>query len=328
MKQHKYIFLAILSALIFNSHAFDRSFFYRASSFWGEPRFERDLLSTFDLQLTGGSTHFDMSKLCQTKKKFCCSNALFSICEINFNYWQNLVCGFFTHFHLPFALINITKNSSHIEKARCVGLSDCSFLLGKTINYQATEDLDFIDLTIQAGVLFPSGKKKITDACIDIPYGYNGHWGFTFICDLSCGYLDWVTAGIHFDGVVLAKEHNTRHTFSLRSVSMTGEENGSRSITKGEAFGGNVWRVGTYGKADHFCAGLSTAIAFTYELQQKPCSWQRAILHFILDYDFASLEYPLGPEINVFYNLTIYGKNIIKTNTVGGNVGFNIAWCF
>ena len=54
---HKRMLVGILFLIIPPLQAFNRSLFFRASSFWDEPRFEKPYLTTFDIQLAGGSGH-------------------------------------------------------------------------------------------------------------------------------------------------------------------------------------------------------------------------------------------------------------------------------
>ena len=54
MKRYFLLFLFILHCSVY---AIDNPHFYRANFFWGEPRFEKPWLTSFDIYLGGGNTH-------------------------------------------------------------------------------------------------------------------------------------------------------------------------------------------------------------------------------------------------------------------------------
>ena len=120
--------------------SFDRSFFYRASSFWDEPRFERELLTTLNIQLAGGSTYggrnangkktsifgiygpenlnLDLQKYENFIQKYGinCSHIIdskfiftgaFDIFELDLNLYQNMKKGFYWHIHIPAVSLQI-----------------------------------------------------------------------------------------------------------------------------------------------------------------------------------------------------------------------------
>lgn len=387
------VFTSVLEGSTFN-----RSFFYRASSFWQEPRFEKQFLTTLDIAFSGGSTYKGRNKCGQTTNilsidspahlpilKKCKESTfksspnkvrlegVFDLFEANFNLYQNFCHGFFLHFHLPVVLAQVhsfkrynsscTKTSkkytpvwkqtvqsleSFIQKCdlcvhslRKAALSDTSLLLGWTSSFDGPCYSDFIDVTLQAGVLFPTGKKKNAKLLYDISYGYNGHWGFSFIGDIALGACDWLTVGLHSD--IIAFGNRTAGIPLSRSID---------SITAKEALArisaGPVWRLGTYMKADHFCSPISLLLALAYEqknhdkVQPKSSAfaqslairnvqlktWSRWLLHFLFEYDFTTEESFIGPRIGIFYNRELAGKHVFSTHTGGGFLGLDVTWCF
>ncbi len=113
---------------------FNRSLFFRTSSFWDEPRFEKPYLGTMDVQLAGGESHRGVNRchkktnilglygpenICSLSKAGCtqiplpdnpailCFQGLADVFEADFNFYQNFSYGFFTHFHLPVLLVQI-----------------------------------------------------------------------------------------------------------------------------------------------------------------------------------------------------------------------------
>ncbi len=129
--------LCILSAI--PAQGFNRSLFFRTSSFWGEPRFVKPWLSTLDIQVLGGSNHLsrnscgDRTNLftlygCEDVKalskasvnefgnkplvlpgdpEFITFKAVVDVFEADINWYQNFSHGFFTQFHLPAFAVRI-----------------------------------------------------------------------------------------------------------------------------------------------------------------------------------------------------------------------------
>ncbi len=374
----KHIYQVIVVFLLICTHAlkastFNRSFFYRASSFWGEPRFERNGLTTLDIALSGGSTHKGRNKCGDTtdilsiyssdvsftpSHNQVCKRGTFDLFEANFNLYQNLCYGLFWHFHLPVVLARLSpcSNKAHtkiskkplplwrqtaehfesfLEKCTfCVrsfkkaALSDASLLLGWTHSFDGPCYSDFIDVTLQAGILFPTGKKKNNALLFDIPYGYNGHWGFSFISDIALGACDWLTVGLHSDAIAFGSRTNCIDANKEFRISA-----------------GPVWRLGAYMKADHFCSPLSLVVAFAYEQKNSDRvhlknntvpdalvagtqKWSRWLLHILFEYDFTIEESIIGPRIGFFYNRELAGKRVFSTHTGGGFLGLDVTWCF
>lgn len=387
LKNFRLIFIALSMSSI--TKTFDRSFFYRASSFWDEPRFEISSLSTLNVQFTGGTTKcgknehgketsifgiYGKEKVIPSLGKFVFTGA-FDLFEVNINLYQNLTRGFFLHFHLPIVSLELfpigcnkfinlctaadfpnidqakllclnerlQNNSISMNSIKEHGASDCSLFAGWSINYENTTHLDFIDLALQTGVLFPTGRKSNPNFLFEIPLGYNGHWGIPWVIDLSIGVYEWFTWGIHNDGVVFFK----RNECIPVSKCPTGllRLNTTTALVRS----GPVWRVGTYAKADHICWGLSILMAMTFEQKNRSkivCfneedinlhkankseylkTWNRLIYQFLVEYDFAQENSVLNNRIAFFYNHQIFGKRVFSTNILGGYFGIDVLWCF
>ncbi len=401
---YKLTFCALI-ALTAQLNGFNRSLFYRTSSFWDEPRFERPWLTSLDIQLSGGTRHIGrdmdghkvnilsiygpenlalLSSLC--KREFAPSIKDFSLKAVadffqtDINFYQNFSYGFFTHFHFP--IINLDLFPSwHIEGENCStkppkkfssttgesapyvdpllkefnlsleplresALSDCTLFMGWTYSYENTVYLDFIDVTLKTGILFPTGKTRNENFVLDIPFGYNGHWGIPLSGDISYGLYDWLTFGAHADAVFFFKR-----TACIRMKLPNEATTGFIALGKGEArlSTGPVWRAGAYFKADHFYSGLSFLLAFGYERKNRTCvypfdqtrfpsdhvnedqrfkSWSRAMVHMIAEYDFSEQESSLGPRISLFYNHQIAGRRVFSINTLGSTIGLEINWSF
>lgn len=387
--KHLLILITILN-FFYQIYSFDRSFFYRASSFWDEPRFDRNWLTTINTQIAGGTTSCSRngcsdkvplfglygpeSLLIGQDYRKIMFTGYFDIFEVNLNIYQNFTNGLFLHVHVPAVSAQIFPDSCKeynrdcslfsrfkqrdlimlkdslkgcdlsLRSIRNRGFSDTSVFLGWTINYEDTNYLDYIDGAFQLGALFPTGKKKNPHLVFDIPFGYGGHYGITWLIDIAIGGYDWLTFGIHNDGVGF---FDTTQCISIRTQeSKTGIIRLEKAITKIKS--GPVYRTGAYIKADHVCWGLSILTGFSFEQKDKSkiiClnselsknianndeilkKWNRWNLNILAEYDFAKYNRLFNPFVSILYNYTITGKRIFTTNMIGGYFGFNIDWCF
>jgi hypothetical protein len=310
--------------------------------------------------------------------------AVADVFEFDLNLYQNLCRGFFLHFHFPAILIQLSpsgyketfcrrkecktckpkKFTPHWQSAqetiksflkhanltigprRQTAASDSTLFIGWTHSNEKTCWLDFVDMTLKTGVLFPTGKAKNPNQVFDIPFGYNGHWAIPFSGDMSCGLFDWLTIGMHADTLFFFKKK--------QCLRMKGEHevpSGFITLGLGEAdvHPGTVWRTGVYIKADHFYNGLSFILAGTYEQQNRtqinPCdqqrfsqdhvqsdprylSWARSIIHLLAEYDFACETSTFGPRVALFYNRELTGERVFSIHTLGSYLGVDINWCF
>lgn len=130
---YRYRILCMLM-LASSMNGFNRSFFYRTSAFWDEPRFVKPWLSTLDVQLLGGSSHRGRGKndcpvhltslygpeniaalsqaagvpLVLPNDPRCIEfKAVADVFEADFNLYQNFCGGFFAQFHLPMVILRI-----------------------------------------------------------------------------------------------------------------------------------------------------------------------------------------------------------------------------
>ena len=146
---NRYI-LALCALSITTAEGFNRSLFFRTSSFWGEPRFVKPWLSTMDIQVLGGSNHRSRNE-CGDRTNlltlYGCEDvtalskasvdefdgkplelpgnperitfkAVADVFEADINWYQNFCYGFFAQFHLPVFAIRICP-SGFIEPEEC-----------------------------------------------------------------------------------------------------------------------------------------------------------------------------------------------------------------
>lgn len=403
------------------TYTIDNAHFYRAPFFFGEPRFEKKGLSSFDFAIAGGSTDkarnsdgqttcllniyglHNMHKLGSNVPYKDKNNPAdltlillsritgrnnfgqllfkgkFSTVEAPLMFTQNFKCGFFVQFYVPIrklGLCNICSEDQSptddvcpnrntfewqaflnffdtilqnyyltIKNYKKTDAGDTTLLAGWTCNYEETEVLDFLDLTIKGGLLVPTGREKNENEPFDIPSGYNGHVGFPLRVDGALGSYDWLTIGGHL-GMLLfgAKTKDIRMKTDTRQNGFIKLAHGRARIDKG-----TIWEAGAYVKADHAARGLSLVIGYTfmnkYDDKITPCNttifdtatvnsdelfkgWNMHTVHFIAEYDFTKENKCLGPRVGIFYNLQVGGKRVFKTSMAGGMFGLDIAYSF
>lgn len=420
-----YIKITITLALllsVFSLAAFDFPHFYRAAYFFGEPRLEKDKLTSLDVTVAAGST---------CKARDCAGNTIclldiyglhnmqklgaglpykdptnpadtaliylsripsprngfaqlsfggkFKLMEAIFSFAQNITRGLFAQCFVPVKRMKLCdincqdlspndpaypnvnhpywqmfRNLFHQILARhCLCLrnycntdiGDVAVLLGWTLNHEETKVLDYIDLTVKAGVSIPLGRERSINRAFDIPPGYDGHTGIPLQLDASVGAFEWLTLGAHGDFIpFFSKTKEIRMKTDFNQCGFIKLAQGCATVKKGLVFD-----VGAYIKADHFTRGLSFIVGYTYckkykdELTpQNMClfdsrivntdpmlhEWEMHTAHFVLEYDFAREEHRLAPRIALFYNWQFAGKMIFQTSMGGGTFGFDIAWDF
>jgi hypothetical protein len=138
----EFLYICIVSLLVMPlAYSFNRSLFFRTSSFWDEPRFEKPFLTSFDIQLLGGSNHkghnshgtktnvfsiygpenIDLLSTLSGKKvvglpdkpKSILFQGIVDVFEADLNVIQNFNDGFFLHFHLPVLLVRTLPSGYH-----------------------------------------------------------------------------------------------------------------------------------------------------------------------------------------------------------------------
>ena len=253
----------------------------------------------------------------------------------NFGQWQEFI-------------VNIKKNLQpygiYLQNTKSTGIGDITLLGGYSYSYTETEYLDFIDATLKGGVLFPTGKQRNLHNVFSLPQGYDGHFGAPIFFDVAFGLYDWMTLGGYASVILFADK--------TKNVSMktSEQQNGFIKLAHGTADVslGTIWTAGAFFKAEHFLnGGLSLTLAYRFDKQNKtlimPCDlktfnfkivnsdpmldgWNMHTLNFIADYDFATIDCPNRPHVQVFIDLPIAGKRIFKTTMVGVGFGIDYAW--
>lgn len=413
-----------LVMLLIGSHylyAWDNLHFYRASFFFGEPRFERKGLSTMNARAGAGSTSISRNS-CSNKaclldifgpqvmfklgESVPCKDltnpqdltlqlleeepardgfGLFSFggkfktVELDLQFYQNIAKGFFLELYIPIRKLQIKDISCRDLSSDCApcpnngspiwqtflnqfdailnkyclclegvdhtGIGDTSFILGWSINYEETEHLDFIDAMIQAGVLFPTGRKSNPNIIFDLPQGYNGHYGFPVNMSIAFGMYEWLTFGGH----VMAMPFKNTHR-EIRMKTST-PQNGFIKLAKGCARidRGSIWQIGTYVKADHIIRNFSLLTGYSYSTELSSSiwpensaifnpdivnsdemlrGWKMHTIHLIAEWDFLKEKCFWGPRLGVFGNIIVGGQRIFNTDMGGGMLGIDLVWYY
>jgi hypothetical protein len=219
--------------------------------------------------------------------------------------------------------------------SRSLGLGDLTWLIGWTHNEeQRTTYLDFIDTTLEFGVMFPTSKRAHPNIVFNLPTGYDGHLGFPLIFRASIGAFDWLTFGGSVEGRFFI--NRTAH------VRMKTAEHQQGLIILAEGCArrhlGSILTLDAFAKADHVFKGISFLLGYTYDHQARstlhPCSsffnsrivnsnsaldaWSMHTLHVILDYDFACDSQSWGPRIGIVYNQQLSGKLVTAARALSG----------
>lgn len=222
------------------------------------------------------------------------------------------------------------------------GPGDLSLLLGYSHTSYATCNLDYLDFCFQTGVLFPTGSKRDLKNPFSIPLGYNGHFGLPLIGDLATGVWDWLTVGLHAEGLVLFKGNETFRPVSYNDqpfIRLTDPV--ERKVKPG-----NLWDISWYLKADHVVCGFSLLFGFSHDQQQAASieyfnddvfktlhdpsleGWNMNVIHALAEYDWSTEDNHHGPRIQFSYDFIINGRNILNTSMIAGALGIDFEWSF
>jgi hypothetical protein len=306
----------------------------------------------------------------------------FKVFESGVRYIQNFWNGFFTQAQLPlrtfistpYHFVDLSPDSSSAFPNRATpewqeflrqfgailarynlsdgpvkqtGCGDLIWTLGWTRNFQDTEVLDFVDTTLQAGILVPTAVERNENQIFSIPFGYNGHWGFIGTIDTAYGAYEWLTLGAHAGMIAFlnAKRCNVR-------IKTDTCQNGLISLATADVVEEKrpLWDIGVYVKADHLGGKLSITCGYTYASQEhdflcacpavsqdlfdtaivnNDCAlngWNMSTLNIFIEYDFSKENWRYGPRLGMIFNAQLGGKSVYKNNIVGGTFGLELVW--
>lgn len=261
------------------------------------------------------------------------------------NTYPNINDPYWIAFKKEFPTI-MQEHGLSISEWKDHGCGDLSILGGLAISHQDTKEIDFIDLTMQTGIIIPTGQKQDLSKAFSLPFGYNKHWGIPLHFVSAIGAYEWLTVGMSIDILfLLAKSHEE---FRMKS---SAQQSSVLLLNKGQArvHPGTIWSVAPFIKADHVVRGLSLSAGYTYAHQkttyltpfdkaefnysivnsdERYAGFTLHTLHASVEYDFTEQNWHYGPRIGITYNHQMSGKRCFKTYLASITSGLEIAWDF
>lgn len=257
---------------------FDLNHFFEASFAPQEPFFEKENLTSLSFRAGTGFTHIKTDgcgvPICNSPpNSYKVSRFML---DAGYNYHKNL----FVHATLPGYLIKVTEGGIHHEFN---SLGNLVVTTGWTINYQETEKLDFIDATIETGLIVPTAKYPLAAAGIPIR------------AVAALGFWDWTTLGIATDIVAFFTHEYGR--LSDTSIYFKGDH-----FIRGFSF------LFGYTHSNE----KQVPVVWSCPIKHIPF-WTMDTFNILLSYDCASENRPYLPRFEFFYNKVVTGENIVKT---------------
>lgn len=281
------IYLGIIPSTL---KSFDQSRFFHAQYLPQEPRFEEKNLTSFRLRAFTGATHKKTDSygttthICDTSTE---KNG-YRIQSIIVDFYQNIHNGFYMGATLPWYQFKI--NDHACEKKLTTSANVC-LIGGYTHNYEQCIELDFIDFTIETGLILPTGDHHLQAR------------GALFRCAAAIGIFDWITTGISTDIVGFFDHHNGR----LWDITWY--------LKADHALHGISCILGYTHSNQH-----KTPVPWTDGYLPF---WTMDTLNFELSFDSACLKHPYLPSFYFFYNHVLSGKNSIRTPQSGLGISFD-----
>lgn len=193
----------------------------------------------------------------------------------------------------------------------------------------------------KAGVSMPTGQEKDEDEALSMATGYDGAWAIPLGLGLDLEFKGHFKLGIEGELEIILDETKTRRmkTYEHQTEFFL--------LNKGKATKeyGLQWKFYAYLQAFHLYEGFSLKVAYEYtkhdadKLKPKTNEFSYAVvntahslgemnLHSIIasiNYDFFSecKNVCFKPQINFFYKLPVAGRNIIDSQTFGGQLTFS-----
>lgn len=257
--------------------------------------------------------------------------------DVDFKDWENFIANFDNNMNKYGFCLNSETSSK--------GAGDLTLTVGKAVNYEKTKRLDFLDASLQIGILFPTGKAANPDNPFELPTGYNKHWGVPIATSFSLGLFEWVTFGTYLNLIIF---RSNRQCVRMKTDP---DQNGPIKLASGDAQvkRGPLVTYGLYFEADHMTKGFSFIFGYQFNKQSKTelCpynptifnpvtvntdstlkGWKMSTLNFLVEYDFADLENPDRPKVGVTLDLTVSGRQVFKTKVGGFYLGADISGNF
>lgn len=323
-----------------------------------------------------------INNLWETSSHGCFGNLIFKgsirVANINFEFFKNFNHGIFLDINIPVRKISIENiqfsdlstygNAGSVDFAawkayvnnlkqnltsyglqlrsdlEMSGAGDLTVMVGKTINYEETTKLDFIDCTLRGGLLLPTGRQSNPFVIFDIATGYDGFWGIPLCSSIALGSLEWFTLGSYLNVLSFISKKK------CIGIKTAAEQSGQIKLYNDFAYihKGPLTTFGLYTEADHFSKGFSLFLGYQYNNQHKTTlfsvnnsfdeeiantdqsllGWSMHTFNFMLEYDLADTEHPNRPRWSIGIDIPFAGKQIIPTKMGVVNVNLDIGCTF
>jgi hypothetical protein len=206
---------------------------------------------------------------------------------------------------------------------------------------QDKEFLKKVIFWIHGGISAPTGKKKNEDIVLSMPLGNDGAWGFPVGLGLKVGLGSMLRVGADADFLFLLNETRVRR--------LKTDENQTEMFlfNKGRATleHGLLWKFNVFMQGFHLVDGLSLKVNYQYTKHDEDKialrdnnfshdivntakslkEWNSHNIIFMANYDLleAKDQFPVTPQIGLFYKLPVGGKGVINMRSFGAQVSIN-----
>ena len=213
------------------------------------------------------------------------------------------------------------------KERQTYSLNQTFFLAGYTKTWNHFNRIDFVDFSFKGGFTFNFNNIK-NKSILALPIHNNN--GFCAEAASSIGIYTWLNFGAALSGKVYT---SNQQQLKLNTNSIDNDflkpEVGFAKIKQYPFISGCF-----YIEADHFVAGLSMLLGYSYTYQGKSKidtgnnttfksidnstpdrykSWKSGTLLFDIEYDFATEKNRNAPFIKLSFHKTIHGRNVMKS---------------
>lgn len=220
------------------------------------------------------------------------------------------------------------------------GLGDLVVMFDWYSDYEQDRDgLENVSLHAKLGVTCPTGLKKDEDRAFSFALGNDGAWGLPFGLGIDIDFKSTIRLGGEAEFLVLFDNSKTRRIKTEIHQTEFLLLNKARA-TKDY---GLSWKFYLYLQSFHFWKGLSLKTAYEYikhdsdrlTLKSDANStliantavslgeWNSHNIIFSMNYDGFGCNWPVQPQLSIFYKLPVGGKAVINCQTVGGQCAIN-----
>jgi hypothetical protein len=224
------------------------------------------------------------------------------------------------------------------------GVGDTAIMFDWSNHYeQDKEGLESVEFLLKLGVSVPTAQSRDEDKAFSLALGNDGAWSMPIGMGLNLDFKHHVRFGGEFELEAIFKHSKTRR--------MLTEAHQTRFLllNKGDATldSGLSWKFNLFLQAFRFYGGLSGKVAYQYfkhdddrltpKLNQFDSTivnsakwlneWNMHNVVFQLNWDAgccqATRNWPVAPQLSLFYKLPITGKNVINPHSFGGQLALN-----